>query len=317
MADRLDALRGSVDPILTGIVQGYSNEAFVSEKLMPTVPVVKETGKYPKFGGEQMIVNDDVRAIGDDKIKQIPKEDYEMLSYALAEHALAVPIDHREIENAANIVDLQAYYARVVVESLALGKEKERADMLQNPANYATGNKTALSGTDCWTDSASSPIVQLRDAISTIRSKTVQEPNVSLLGRDSFAALQEHADLINKIQYSQLGVVTEDLISAVLSTKNNKIDVVVGTGMYKDPSTGGFVELWDDVAILAYVPKTAPARRSMYQLAFAYTFQKKGYPKAARKAGDYNLTQEVAAFDMWQAKIVANTAGYLFTNTKA
>jgi len=137
------------------------------------------------------------------------------------------------------------------------------------------------------------------------------------LGRDSFAALQEHADLINKIQYSQIGVVTEDLISAALSTKNNQIEVVVGAGMYKDPATGPIVDLCGDVAILASVPKTAAAKRNMYESSFGYTFQLSGYPKVARREGDYALVQGIAAFLFYEAKITKNTAGFLFTNTKA
>jgi len=316
MPSRLEMLRG-VDPILTNIAQGMSNEAFVSEKILPTVSVAKETGKYPEFGSEHLTVNDAVRAIGSDKVKQMQKEDYEMKSYALKEYALEAPIDHREVENAKAILDLEQHYARVVMESLLLGQEQTRASMLQTSGNYASGHVTALSGTDCWTDAASAPLTQLKDAISTIRGKTLQTPNVLLLGRDSFAALQEHADLINKIQYSQIGVVTEDLISAALSTKNNQIEVVVGAGMYKDPATGALVDLWGDVAILASVPKTAAAKRNMYESSFGYTFQLSGYPKVARREGDYALVQGIAAFLFYEAKITKNTAGFLFTNTKA
>ena len=314
---RLELLRGSVDPILTGLAQGVSNEAFVSEALLPTIPVDKETGKYPEFGSEHMKIHDAERAIGDDKVKRIPKEDYVMKAFALKEYALDVMIDHREMENAKEILNLDQYYTRVLMETLLLGQEYERCQLLQNSASYASGHVTALSGTDCWTDPASKPLVQLKDAISTIRSKTVQYANTLLLGRESFNALQEHASLINKIQYSQMGIVTEDLITAVLSTKNNPIKVVVGAGMYQNPTTGAMVDLWNDVAILAYVPQTAWAKRSKYESSFGYTFQKSGYPYIARKDGDYGLTQAIAALIMYEAKIVKNTAGYLFTNTKA
>ena len=317
MPTRLDSLRGSVDPILTGLAQGISNEAFVSEKLLPTLFVPKQTGKYPEFGKEHMKVHDTVRALKDPMVKQMPTEDWTMQSFNLKEYALEIPIDHLEIEAASEITDLEAYYLDVVMQSLLLTQEYNRVQLLTTSGNYASGHSSALSGTDCWDNASSKPLTQLKDAIATIRSKTAQYPNTLILGQASYAALQEHSTLIEKMKYSQLAVVTEDLISAMISTRENSIDVSVGSGLYVDPATGNVVDLWGDVAILAYVPKTARAKRSKYESSFGYTFTQSGYPMGAKVVTDYGLTSKVAAFLMYEAKIAKNTAGYLFTNTKA
>ena len=144
----------------------------------------------------------------------------------------------------------------------------------------------------------------------------LHEPNILILGTDSFLAIKEHASLIDKMKYSQLGIVTEDLISAMISTKNNKIDVFVGKGMYQN-TADVLVDLWGDVAILAYVSKGAAGRRSKYYSSFGYNFVMNGYPMAARRQTDYGLTTGVMAAHMYKPYIVSALCGYLYTNTKA
>jgi hypothetical protein len=316
MPTHLDSLRGNVDPILTGLAQGVSNEAFVSQLLLPDVEVSKMTGRYPIFGAEGMRVHDAERAFKDDKVKRMPADDWTFGSYALKEYALEMVMDHLEIEVARDIADLEKYSINAVMNSLLLTKEYNIVQILQAAANYASGHSEALTSTDCWDHTSSKPLDQIKDAISTIRSKTGQYPNTLVIGLPSFHALQAHSTLIEKMKYSQLAVVTEDLISAMISTRENTVKVAVGSGIYQDPVTGNMVDLWGDVAVLAYVPQSKFAQRNKYESSFGYTFVKSGYPYGARESSKYGLTTAVAAFMTYQAAIVKNTAGYLFTNTK-
>ena len=41
-----------VDPVLTNIARGYTNNAYVGSLLFPDVPVEKEGGKIPQFTKE-------------------------------------------------------------------------------------------------------------------------------------------------------------------------------------------------------------------------------------------------------------------------
>ena len=52
---RLSKLR-VVDPVLTNLATGYTNEQFVGDQLMPFVLVDKEGGKIPLFGKEHFKV---------------------------------------------------------------------------------------------------------------------------------------------------------------------------------------------------------------------------------------------------------------------
>ena len=313
---RLDSLRANIDPILSGLAQGISNEAFVSELLLPTVDVESRTGQFPEFGKENMRVHDAQRALKDPLVKNVPIDDWTFQEYGLKEYGLEMSIDHLEQEAASQIANLEQFAMSQVMQSLLLTQEYERVQLLSASGSYASGHVSALTGDDCWDDSDSAPLTQIKDAISTIRTKTAQYPNTLILGLQSFNALSEHASLIEKLKYSQMAVVTEDLISAMISTKTNKINVAVGAGMYEDAITKVMTDLWGDVAVLAYVPPTKRAQRNKYESSFGYTFGMRGYPIGARDVSKYGLTTSVAAFLMFQAKITKNTAGYLWTNTK-
>jgi hypothetical protein len=311
----LSSYRLNIDPVLTKIAQGYSNEQFVSNLLLPEVPVNSLTGKYPIFGKEHLRVYNAKRPVKQDKIQQLHEDEWETGSYSMEEYAIEAAIDHLEIESANDVFDLEEYYAKAVMDGILLTREYNNIQMLVESSNYGSSNASALSDTNCWDNASSKPLEAINDAIIQIRSQIAKSPNVLVLGRKTYNALQNHSTLLNKIQYSQLGVVTEDLISQLISTKENPVKVVVGTGIYHNSVTNEMVDLWSDVAILAYVPQNARENRNKYEPSFGYCFVKSDYPKASREIGKYNITTSVAAFSQWDTKITCDTAGYLFTNT--
>lgn len=314
---RIESLRLNQDPIITGIVQGHSNESFVSNVLLPEVSVNKATGKFPIFGNEALQVRQTERPLKQSKIKRLPVDDFTFDTFKCQEHALGIEIDHEELEVSSDILKLDSYYSGLVMDSLLLSQEYERCSLLQDPANYPTDNKQALSGNDCWDDPDSKPLEQIRDAIGTIRTKNIKKPNTLVLGLSSFQALQDHTSVLEKIKYTQKAIITEELISSLISTSDNQIQVVVGSGVYQDPTTLDFVDLWSDVAILAYVTQTARAQRSKYESTFGYTFTMNGYPWGGKETGEFGLVSTVGAFLKYDHKIVKPSAGFLFTNTRA
>jgi hypothetical protein len=317
MIPRLEALSLAQSPVLSQIALGVSNEVFVSNKLLPAITVTNDAGKYPIFPSDALVPDSNLeRPFKSDKIQKKPMSDFSYGEYLLQEYALGADIDRDEVEAASAIVALDAYYMQVIMESLYLNQEYNNISLLTTTGNYASGNTSALTGTDCWDHSSSKPLTQLQDAILTVKGKASVKPNTLLLGEASFNALKAHADLKEVIKYSQKALVTEDLISELLSTRDNPVEVVVGSGIYYNPLTSAYVDLWGDVAILAYVPKTAASKRSKYEPAFGYTFTKKGYPYGGQQAGDFDLIKTIGGFIKYQSKIVKNSAGFLFTNTK-
>lgn len=314
MGAYIDSLKLNADPILTNLAQGVSNFGFVSDRLLPEISVNKPTGKYPIFSAEHMRVHEAERAYKDPKIKTMPTDEWSSGTFSLKEYGLEIVMDHLEIESASDVLNLEQYYMEKVMESLKLGQEYDRVQLLTNEDSYASGHSDSLSGTDCWDNDSSNPIEQIHDAVETIRGKTAQYPNTLVLGLKAYHALMNHPKLIEKIKYSQIGIVSESLLSSMFSTEQYPIQVVVGSGMYEDPITKELKDLWGDVAVLAYVTTKKREQRSKYESSFGYTFTMSGYPYGARVETEYGLTKKVAAFMRYQSVILKNTAGFLFTD---
>mgnify|MGYP000505819971 CR=1 FL=1 len=123
---RLSNLR-VVDPVLTSLATGYTNEQFVGDQLMPFVLVDKEGGKIPLFGKEHFKVYSTERALRA-KSNRINPEDIGEVDVALDEHDLEYPIDYRE--DAESAFPLQARATNTVVEGIRLRHEKKVADLI-------------------------------------------------------------------------------------------------------------------------------------------------------------------------------------------
>lgn len=306
---RLSELR-VVDPVLTTLVRGYSNADFVAENLFPIVGVVKEAGKVPTFGKDAFKIVATERAIRGNSNKIAP-ETRSTVDYACVEHDAVYPADYREIQE--DILDLQKYAAFRAQAAVKLRCEKICADLALDAANYASTNKVTLSGTTQWTHASSLPIAAVRTACEAVRTQTGKRPNVMILGALAFLALQDHATITDRIKYSQLGVVTTELLAQIFGLKK----VIVGDGVYSNDAMTAVYDIWGDNAVLAYVPEASGEMRSIYEPSYGYTLQKTGMPEVDTYLDEGGKITNVRSTDIFIPKIVGADAGYLIKDTNA
>ena len=300
---RLSNLR-IVDPVLTNLATGYINEDFVSDKIFPIVSVAKEAGEIPHFGKEAFKIHDTERAIRANS-NIIQPDDRTLTSYLLKEHDAAYPIDYREDEE--DMFNLEQEAVDTVSQIIELGREKTAADIAQTASNYATGNKTTLSGTDQFTDAGSDPIGVVDDAKSAIKTSLGANHRITMvMGESTFKALKKHQQLIDKIKYSQKGIVTLDLMKEFFDIE----DIAVGKATYWDGTS--FVDLWGDNIVLAVTPKNIG---SYHVPSFGYTFRKKKMPQVDTYMENGNKIKYVRRTDIYQVKMMSDVGGYLISDT--
>lgn len=311
MSDRSTEIR-IVDPVLTELARGYTNEDFIAtSSLFPVVNVSKEAGKIPSFGKDAFKIFDTLRGLRGPSNK-IPVEARNTIDFTLNEHDAEYPIDYREADE--DMIDLRAYGTYRAEAAILLKHEYTCAQLATTLANYPAGNKGTLSGTSQWTDkSNSTPIADIKDAKETLRGIIVKEPNTLVLGAKSFNALADHPTLLERIKYSQLGVVTVDLLKAVLGIPN----IFVGKGVYVTDD-GTQYDIWDDSAVLAYVPGARTnIPRNIYEPSFGYTLRKSGMPEIDTYFENGGKIENIRSTDNLVAKIVGSDAGYLIKDTNA
>jgi len=125
--------------------------------------------------------------------------------------------------------------------------------------------------------------------------------------------LQDHPKITDRIKYSQLGVVTVELLKTIFGIEN----IYVGDAVY-ETDNGVVTDIWSDDIVLAYVPpKKQNMERSMYEPSYGYTLIKKGMPEIDTFDGEGGKIKNIRSTDNYTIKIVGSDAGYLIKDTCA
>jgi len=302
---RLEDLR--INAYLSEVARGYTNSAFIAEALFPTIESELEKVDIFEFNKEAFQVYNTERAIRADSNVISPKG-FGKKTATLTEHDLAYPLDYREEEESKK-VKLQLHATNVVTEGLRLKQEKLCAELVQNPANYPTGNKIALSGTSKFTDEDNSnPIDVIENAKDAIAGKIAQEPNTMVIGHDSWKSLKKHPLIKKLISDNQNKIVTVNFLKEIFEIPN----IVIGRSVFVD-GAGNFTKVWEDNIVLAYVPQLTS--RTEYDPSFAYLVKKKNSLNIDEYRKEGNKVRYIRATDIYTPFMVGPDAGYLISDT--
>jgi len=302
---RLEELR--INAYLSEVARGYNNNAFIAQNLFPTIYSEKEKIDIFEFNKEAFNLYDTERAIRANS-NVIAPEGFKKHTTTLSEHDLSYPIDYRE-EQEAEKVKLQLHATNVVTDGLQLKHEKQCADLVQNPDNYATENKILLSGTSCFTDANSDPQGIIDDAKDAVSKKIAQDPNTMVIGQEAWKVLRKHPQLKGLISDNLNKLVTLELLKEIFEIEN----IFIGKSIFAN-SEGQFERIWKDNIILAYVPNLG-ASRTEYDPSFAYTVRKKDALQIDEYTKEGNKVKYIRATDIYTPFLVGAEAGYLISGT--
>lgn len=299
-----------VDVILSTHARGYRNAENISHILFPRVTVPNRQMRTLKFGKESFRMLNTRRAPGADK-KRI-QYGFASDPVSLVQDALeaTVPIEHQEEAGSVPGVDLAAGAIEMVLDVVDLGLEYECAQMVRNPANYAASNKVTLTTTARWTQSASTPKSDIKEAKEAIRRMTGRYPNTLVLGPNAANALTEHQSIKDQFKYTSADSITLEMLARALQLKR----VVVGEKVYLPETaadSAAATDVWGDDAILAYVPDGSNYRVP----AFAYTYELSGYPQVNKPYFEERNDSWIYPVKTERRPIIVGAdAGFLFTN---
>lgn len=306
-----------VDPVLTNLAIGYSNAALVGHHLFPFVNVEKETGKLPKFGKDAFLVYDTERAIRADSNRgdlDTPDSD----SFILTEHDLEFAVDDRE--EAESVFSARRRAMVRATEAIRLRHEVQVAGIVLNPANYASTNKVALSGTGSFTNVNSDPEGVIDDAKAAISAGIVKDPNTMVIGYDAWRALKRHPKLKAILSDNRSRLVQMADLREMFEIEN----IVVGRAMSKANRADATARIWGRNIVLAYVPPAMSgqpaaaggvvdpgAMQDVGEASFGYTFRKRGNPVVDVRRAPNNKMDLVRSTDIMRPYLLGADAGYL------
>lgn len=303
---RIDDLR-LVDPVLTTLVQGYSNDTFISEILFPTVTVSRLKGKIPSFGKDAFLTRTTERAIRANS-NRIAPVDFELVSFATQERDIETAIDYLEEEESPDYFKYEQRAARSLSDILKLGREKEAADLAQNSANYPAGMFLDLAPEDAFNNIASAlnPITLINDAKNAIRNRIARYPNTLVMGVSVYNTLLNHPSITNLIQNADLSQVTGDILTKILNVDKIHIGMSVHT-----IDGDSFSDIWGGNIILAYVDKSPVGKRNEFNPSWGYTFSREGMPEIDSYYENGGKIKVIRCTDNYGISITGSDAAYL------
>jgi hypothetical protein len=202
---------------LTNVSIAYmqSSDAYIADKVFPKVPVKKQSDLYWKYSKADWRRTDAKRRAPS---TESPGVGWNMDTDQYFAHVYAVhkDIDDQLRSNADSNFNLDRDATEFITNQLLLRRDLDWNDSYFKAGVWATD----LAGTtdfDKWSDAGSDPIGNVADWILDFRRLTGFAPNKMVLGAEVMKALKQHPDIIDRIKYTQKGIVSEDLIATLFN----------------------------------------------------------------------------------------------------
>lgn len=298
-----------IDPVLSTVARGFRPQELVGDALFPRVPVPVSGGTIIEFGREEFRQYNLRRAPGG-ATKRLPMG-YGSRSYALFQDAVDVPVPREFARDAAVSpgLNLGTVATQKGMRTITLQLEIEQANLARNTASYAASNRVALGAGSRFSDNID-PMIALDAGREAIRAAIGVYPNTVCMGARVMTALKRNAFILDRIKYTQRGVVTAELLAELLEVER----VVVGKAVTVDQADAA-TDVWGTDLIMAY---TAIGPVDNAQPSFAYTYEMEGHPLVEQPYYDNQHKSWFYPVAYERAPVVAgNTAGYLIQTAVA
>lgn len=272
-----------IDRALTNISVAYMQDAenFIADKVFPIIPVQKQSDLFFKYKKDDFFRDEaQVRADGTESAGG----DYDIeqsAPYYCRVYAFHKDVTEQERVNADEPLNVDRDATEFISQKLLLKREVEFMTKyfqsgvwgteIQGVASDATAGQ-ALQ----WNNPASDPIADITNAGIRMAEETSYRPNTLVLSPWAFYALKNHPAILERIKYTQKGIVTTDLLATLFEVE--RVFIAWGVQNTKAKGADGQLQfIMGKHALLCYTPKTAGLKTP----AAGYTFAWKGYMGAA------------------------------------
>lgn len=255
---------------LTNISVAYANNGnFIADKVFPTVSVSHQSDTYYTYVKSDWLRSEaKLRAPGTESAGS-------GYSLGTAQYRCDVFAVHKDLNdqqraNQDQPINLEREAAMWVSRQ---GMLKKESDFFAR--YFTTGVWTgSTTGTDIvpgtlWSASAGDPVMDVTTEQDHVVSKTGNMPNTFIPGVDTHRELRNNADVIDRIKYTQRGVVTEELLASLFNVDRYFVSRSIIDTENEGSATDGtdYIAAKDD-AMLVY---SAPSP-SLMEASGGYTF---------------------------------------------
>lgn len=245
-----------IDRYLTNFSEMFVQEQsnFISNVAATNIPVLKESDKFVKYP-RGYFWRDDVRVrpLGGRPVQSSYKVESD--NYNAEEWALEAVIDDRLRANADDPINLEQNATELLTQ-----KQMIRSDRLWAAAFFTTGVWTNdyVGGADFtqFSDPNSDPIRDIEEKSKLMMMTTARRPNTLIVGANVDTELKNHPDVLDRIKYTQRGVVTDELLAALFNVGSYR----TAASIYETAAEGATSDIeWvgnPDAMLLCYIAPT-------------------------------------------------------------
>lgn len=262
---------------LTNMSIAYIQSAkdFVADKVFPALPVMKQSDRYFSYTKDFWF-----RAAA---AKRAPSSESAGGGFAIdntPNYFADVWAWHTDVSdqiraNADAPLDLDRDATMFVTQVMLLRRE------IQFAAGYITtgvwsgfqagGYAPNVDGNGFWGAANSNPMADVDEMKSSVKSKTGFTPNTLIVSADVFYALRNNASVLDRIKYTQRGIVTEELLAALFGVDKFLVASAV-LNSAQEGAAGSFDYLIANKGLLVYSNPTP----SIMQPSGGYIFSWQG-----------------------------------------
>lgn len=267
------------DRPLTNLSVAYAQEMqnLVSAVAFPQVPVDHKSDEYYVYDRDYWMRSQAAeRAPGTESAGSGWK--MSTATYTCKVYAVHSDIDDQIAANADPGIDLERDATRWATDQITMTRELEWATKFFTTSTW-TGSTTASDITPgtTWDDAASTPIEDIDAQATSVLEKTGRRPNLLVLGPEVYLKLKSHPDILDRIKFTERGIVTLDLLASLFDVKRVMVPQIT-----RNTAAEGATAVYDfgfgKSALLAY---SAP-NPGLLTPSAGYTFVWRRYPGASR-----------------------------------
>jgi len=305
-----------VDQPLTGVSIAYKNLDYIADLVLPRVMVKQETGLIWKYGFENFAIKDMQRGQKSKSKRSSYSVDTDT-TYRIINYALSDVVTQGMRDMAVSPMQPETDTTEYLTNILALNKEYLVSSALFNTGSSGfSGYTETLNNASVryqWDDyTNSTPIDDVEYAkVSKISAASGATSDFAMIiGADVWLQLKNHPDILERIKYTQTGVITEALVKEVMGIDN----LYVGKAMYNSANEGqdpSLARLWGKYALVYH--KGSPALKTSATAALIHggNYVRKWTDNELRGATVIEVEEAL------QAKILSARSGYLFSTAVA
>lgn len=275
-----------VNAPLTNVSVAYiqNSKEFIATRVFPQVPVNKQSDLYWKYSKSDWRRTDVKRRAPSTESPGVGWK-LDTASYFAHVYAVHKDIDDQVRANADSNFRVDSDATKFVTNQLLLKRDIDWCSTFFTTGVWST-QKTGVAAAPAanqflqWNDDASDPINNVNQWIIDYRELTGYKPNKMVIGARVLQELKNHPDIIDRIKYTQRGIVTEDLLATLFG-----VDEVITA--YATSAAGAEINdaaTQDAGATYSFIANSksvlfaySPSGPSLQTPAAGYTFTWNGY----------------------------------------